>query len=205
TWFTWVSRMAPLVHRAWEPLSVGFEPTSSTDTTDRPREWTKTHAHLQQLFQAALGANEQFGGRFCAPVDFMAFVCAVAGQTNAWEDYFDSSSLVTVNSTQVSTFRPHRGHPRQEWECRPEKLELWVQFGGQGDMHDFFACFDLDSPQFGVVAEGEDYHPWMNGPEPLSFRGRNLLHFLTSYLPLNRAGTNWELWPRVPFSEWGTF
>jgi hypothetical protein len=155
------------------------------------RAWADAEGQLRALLTEAFGAAT-VERRFRAPADFAAFYCLFGRGIGDWDYLLSSSGLVTAASTGVGMWRP-------------ENPEIWIEFGGWSDKHWYFVCCDLDSPLFGVVAEGEDYHPWMGGSDGMDYRGRNFLHFLTGYLPVYRTREAWEKWPRIPHAEWATF
>jgi uncharacterized protein (TIGR02996 family) len=204
-WFAEVSRMGLLVGRAWALVSPGF--ASGVPPAERPRAWGETVEPLRALFAETFGA-EEVARRFCAPADFAAFQTVVGGRDNGWDRFSCSRSLPGTNRTSISIYQPGRPSADdltdEELAERPHNPEMWLEFGGWSDKHWYFICCDLGSPLFGVVAEGHDYHPWMAGIEPLDYRGRNVLHFLTGYFPLVRHGER-SSWPRLAHREWATY
>lgn len=210
-WFTTVSRMGRIVEQAWEPVAAVFtseEPApDSPSAVNLPLAWAKAVGQLRDLLAGSFGAVtvEQ---RFCAPADFAAFYCLSGRGVGDWDYLLASERLAGANSTSVSTWRPTQPPPAhwtaEDIESRPANPEIWIEFGGWSDKHWYFVCCDLESPLFGVIAEGHDYHPWMSGSDGMSYRGRNFLHFLTGYLPHYQNPEEWAAWPRVPHSEWAT-
>jgi|GEM_PF-2514677 len=204
-WFATVSRMGQIIQRAWLPLVVGFDPPESA--LDLPKAWGEAAGQLRALLAKSFGEAE-VDRRFCVPADFVAFLCLIGGASDGWDYLQGSQGLVASNTTNISTFRPNQPAPEywsdEEIAEQPIHPEIWLEFGGWSDKHWYFICCDLESPLFGVVAEGEDYHPWMAGIEPLDFRSRNFLDFLAGYQH-SQQNPDWEGWPRVPHSQWATF
>jgi uncharacterized protein (TIGR02996 family) len=199
-WFAEVSRIGHLVRCVWEPVSRGFQ-----HTPEQGRAWGDTIGPLRTAFAETFGAAE-VEHRFCAPADFSAFHATAGGRDDGCQWFAGSPCLLGCSRTSLHLYRPGRPPPDdltdEEIAERPGNPEMWLEFGGGSDKHWYFVCCDLGSPLFGVVAEGEDYHPWMAGIEPLEYRGRNVLQFFTGYFALSRrerAG-----WPRVPHNEWAT-
>ena len=159
-----------------------------TQPLNLPFEWEFAEGRLRRLLAESLGA-ETVEQRFCAPADFAAFYCLIGGGVGDWDYLLAGDGLFSANSSNVGTWTP-------------ENHELWLEFGGWSDKHWQFVCCDLDSPRFGVIAEGHDYHPWMAGSEGLSYRGRNFLHFLKGYLPHYQDPESGPRWPRIPHREW---
>ncbi len=211
-WFAGVSRVGHIVQQAWEPVAGVFAsetpPTAPPTPIDLPRAWRESAIRLRELLAGSFGAAE-VEHRFCAPADFVALLCRIGGTADGWNYLLGSEGLVSCNTNNVSVWQPTQSSPdywtAEEIAERPVNPEMWLEFGGWSDKHWYFVCCDLGSPLFGVIAEGEDYHPWMAGIEPLDYRGRNFLHFLTGYQSLNQADEAWEKWPRVPHREWGTY
>lgn len=194
TWVATAGRLAHRVRSAWaSAYCFDFPPQPD------PRP---ALAELRAVYAEAFGAGAE---RFCLPADYLAFVSHYGGADNGATRYASAQGLVSLNRTNVNTFRPTRPAPDywsdEERAERPARSEMWVEFGGVGDKRAYFVCADLDSPLFGVTAEGEDYHPWMAGIEPLMYRGRNLLHFFDGYV---RAVVGCDPWWNVPHAEWGT-
>lgn len=203
-WFAIVSRMGYIVQQAWKPLTFRLKPL---EVINLPKAWEESAGQLRVLLAKSFG-TEEVDRRFCAPADFVAFLCLIGGASDGWDYLQGSQGLVASNTTNISTFGPSQPAPDhwsdEEIAERPNRPEIWLEFGGWSDKHWYFICCDLESPLFGVTTEGEDYHPWMAGIEPLDFRGRNFLDFLASYQH-SKQNPDWEGWPRVPHSQWGLF
>jgi uncharacterized protein (TIGR02996 family) len=209
-WFAAIGRVGQLVRRAWEPVADAFAPEepSPAPAIDLPRAWAESARRLRELLASSFGAAE-VERRFCPPADFVAFLCLVGAAGDGWDYLRGSEAVVAANTSNVRVYEPGQTAPEhwtdEEVAERPANPEIWLEFGGWSDKHWYFVCCDLGSPLFGIVAEGEDYHPWMSGSESLDFRGRNFLHFLGGYLPLYRERDTWDTWPRVPHADWATF
>lgn len=196
TWLATAGRLAHLVRGAWaSAYCFDFPPP----TDPRP-----ALAELRALYAGAFGADA-VAERFCLPADYLAFVARFGGADNGATRYASAQGLVSLNRTNVNTFAPTRQAP-DYWSAediaeRPARPEMWVEFGGVSDKRAYFVCADLGSSLFGVTAEGEDYHPWTAGIEPLQYRGRNLLHFFDGYV---RAVCGCDPWWNVPHANWAT-
>jgi uncharacterized protein (TIGR02996 family) len=198
TWLVGASRVAHLVRRECAP-GPSYTYTIAPEPDLRPERGV-----LRKLYAEVFGADA-VEARFCLPVDFLAFMALYGGANNSTTRYYSTQGLIIANHTNLNGYRPTQPAPErwsdEEVAERPTNPEMWIEFGGVGDNVFHFVCADLGSPLFGVTAEGEDYHPWMAGIEPLIYRGRNTLHFLGGYLPTERSDL---AWPRVPHSEWAT-
>lgn len=195
-WLVSATRVGHLVRTVCEP---GPSYTILPQADPRP-----ALAELRARYTEAFGADA-VTGRFCLPVDYLAFVTLYGGANNGATRYSVPEGLVVMNGTYLSIYGPTQPAPDywsdEEIAERPAHPEMWVEYGGVGDKGWYFVCADLGSPLFGVTAEGEDYHPWMAGIEPLEYRGRNLLHFFSGYVTAIRGCDPW--W-NVPHSEWAT-
>jgi uncharacterized protein (TIGR02996 family) len=202
-WFSAVSRMSHLIRLAWEPISEELPPPP--DPVDLPRAYGEAVPRLREILSPYFGA-EEVERRFCFPVDLAASLCTVGYRTDKWTDFYGSEFIAERAKDDAGAFRPAQPAPDywsdEEVAEHPKNPEIWLEVGGWSDKHWYFVCCDLGSPLFGVVAEGEDYHPWMAGSEPLDYRGRNFLHFLTDYWPIRHE---WKAWPHVPHSDWTTY
>jgi uncharacterized protein (TIGR02996 family) len=180
-WLVSASRVGHLVRRECAP-----GPSFTVPPQADPQS---ALAELRALCTEAFGAGAS--ERFCLPVDFLALVVQYGGAHNHATHYASAQGLVLANRTNVCTF----------YSKLPLGSEMWIEFGGVEDNVFHFVCADLGSPLFGVTAEGKDYHPWMDGIEPLQYRGRNLLHFFSGFVTAVRGCDPW--W-NVPHSEWAT-
>jgi uncharacterized protein (TIGR02996 family) len=204
-WFADVSRMGHIVRRAWDPASRQRWSPQEPAGADLPREWGEAVESLCELFAETFGFDE-VRQRFCAPADWAALLCVVGGMSDGIEYHCASRSLPELNRESVDIYRPGQSAAEEmsddEARARPEHPEMWVEFGGAGERYADFVCCDLGSRLFGVVAVGEDYHPWMLGSDVphFHFLGRNLLHTFVRFRP--GSGEPRHL---VPHSEWATF
>jgi uncharacterized protein (TIGR02996 family) len=173
-WFASVSRAGLLARREWGRIARAWELHAHEHTTEPVREWLAAERQLASTFSRFVGAGAM-NRRFCIPVDYQAFLTTVGGgweQNNEWHELYSAIRAARTTSGYGETFADNPG----------EHLEIWVAIAVTGDKHDFFLCCDSDSPRFGEVAEGEDYHPWMeSGSAPLRTRGETFLLFLSSW------------------------
>jgi uncharacterized protein (TIGR02996 family) len=170
-WFVAVSRMRHLARCEWFRVSHVWESLS------RARDYFATEWHIaRQDIESTLHevvGRDATDRRFCVPADYLAFMLSVGG---GWLTNDERHQLLRgehiANLTDVPLFAP----------VPNDQLEIWIDVALSGDHHRFLLCCDLDCPRFGEVAEGEDYHPWMDsGSAPLRTRGTTFLHFLANW------------------------
>lgn len=197
-WLVSASRVGHLVRTVCAP-GPSYTYTNAPEPDLRPEQ-----VGLRKRYADVFG-EDAVAERFCLPVDFLAFMALYGGANNGTTRYYSTQGLIIANETNLSCYRPTRPAPErwsdEEVAERPVDPEMWVEFCGVGDSVFHFVCADLGSPLFGVTAEGEDYHPWMAGIEPLQYRGRSLLHFFSGYVTAIRGCDPW--W-NVPHAEWAT-
>jgi hypothetical protein len=87
---------------------------------------------------------------------------------DGWYELYSAARVASATYGLGTTFADNPG----------EQLEIWTQIAIRGD-RDHTLCCDRACPRFGEVAEGEDYHPWMNGSAPLITRGKTFFEFLS--------------------------
>jgi uncharacterized protein (TIGR02996 family) len=169
-WFATVSQMGHFARQAWERVGLVWEPHRTERTTDPVREWLAAKEELENTFSRFVGPGAT-GRRFCAPADYLAFTTTVGGgweRHNEWYELYSAARAARTTHNLGDTFADEPG----------EHLEIWATVAITSDKHDFFLCCDLSHPRFGEVAEGHDYHPWMNGSAPMSSRGDSFFEFL---------------------------
>lgn len=175
-WFAAVSQVGYLVRREWQRFSQSWEPYRGDITTEPIRDWLSAKRELETVFSRFVGpaATDR---RFRIPADYLAFVTSIPGSWESGDGWEDLYSPVHAAERAADWGRVFGGAPN-------ERLELWVHVANTGDMHHHYLCCDLASPRFGEVAEGEDYHPWMDSrSSPLLTHGTTFLQFLREYWP----------------------
>jgi uncharacterized protein (TIGR02996 family) len=172
-WFAAVSRMGHFARREWDRVAHVWEPHSKERTTEPVREWLAAKQELVTAFSRFVGpsATEQ---RFCVPADYLAFVTTVGGGWHQNDEWYELYSAARAARQTVGLGATFANEP-------DEHLEIWANVAITGDKHDFFLCCDLLSPRFGEVAEGEDYHPWMNGSAPMYSHADSFFAFLWNF------------------------
>jgi uncharacterized protein (TIGR02996 family) len=194
-WFAAVSRMGLIVERAWAALPSDFH-SSPAPPADPFREWKRAEVTLRELV-SRVSCSDRSADRFCIPADMRAFYC---GSSKRSDSHYDGPMLCEWAEIYADDFELERMQ-----ELDPE---VWLQFSISCDSSWFFICCDLDHPHFGVVAEGVregvDRLPWRKDADGIVwFRGRNLIHHLTDYLPTAFAPAG-PSWLDVPRSKWAT-
>jgi uncharacterized protein (TIGR02996 family) len=169
-WFAGVSRLGYFARQAWERVRLVWQPHPTERTTDPVREWLAAERELGTTFSRFVGADAT-ERRFCVPADYLAFMTTAGGgwhRHHEWYELYSAARAASATDGLGNTFADQPG----------EHLEIWVNVALIGDLHDFFLCCDLSNPRFGEVAEGEDYHPWMNGSAPMYSHGDSFFEFL---------------------------
>ena len=169
-WFAAVSRLGHFARQAWERVGLVWQPHSHERTTEPVREWLTAKRELENAFSRFVGPGAT-ARRFCVPADYLAFMTTVGGdwaRHHEWYELYSAARAARTTDNLGDTFADESA----------EHLEMWTAVAARGDKHDFFLCCDLENSRFGEVAEGEDYHPWMNGSNPMSSRGGSFLDFL---------------------------
>ena len=196
-WFAAVSRIASQVRQTLKALPNEFK-QPPVSTHNRRRLWEEAGNALDSVFVDTFG-RESATQRFYLPADFLALECVI--DCRPWWCY-DCEQLVALATDHLQELGPLWTDSGDELPAR--NPEMWLQFGQASDDSWFFVCCDLGSPLFGVIAEGAGDHPsWEGSQSLIACCGRNVLHFLGSYLTA-AYGPNGYNWPAIPFSEWAT-
>ncbi len=178
---------------AWRSLSKGVErlgPTPSPESL--AAAWSASDAQLRETFATHAGRDE-IAARFHVPEDYATFMCVIGGGWKwelEWVRIWDAREVAERTCFSCKVFE-------QEWAERGKVDGFWLEIGRSGDNHDRLLCCDLGHPLFGVIAEAEDYHPWMAGISSLWFLGANFRDFLRGEDTLFKRSQS-----PIPITDW---
>lgn len=137
--------------------------TSATQPADIRASWTACVAAVRELFVAHHGSVD-VAERFRVPEEYAAFMQAVGG---GWKSphglewiLFEAESVVraTANDFRLFVTEVEDGEPVLD-------TGFWLSIGWYSDKHEYLLCCDRTHSYYGVVVDGHDSHPWMNGIE----------------------------------------
>ena len=183
------------VQRAWRRTSKDFVlyiPEVDPDTLTS--QWSACLTAIRSSFSAHVGQTE-LEQRFSIPEDYATFMCLVGGGWHSsrslglWLFSADQVAGATIEDFRLFVTGVDENEPPDE---PPEDDGLWLRVGRFSDKHDYLICCDRSHSHYGVVLDGHDSHPWLNG---VRFAGCTVL--APSFLAFLKAGctyvkSNWN-------------
>ena len=114
----------------------------------------------------------QNGGQDAHPTRVLAFIpvphlpgiCCIGG---GWKWPFslewvlfdaETVTVVTENNFRLFVTEVEEDEP-------PMDSGFWLSIGWWSDKHEYLLCCDRNHSHYGVVLDGHDSHPWLNGVE----------------------------------------
>lgn len=176
-WLVTVSRVAREVRIAWDNLTHLPDVQRNGLAPDEPViDLVNEVAALTEAVSNEFGA-EVAETRLCFPVDYLLFLGSDGGKWlwDEWGDIYPTRGLAPTLLDDLETFA-NRGRQRLD-------DGLWIHVADWHDRDGYFLCVDARHPRFGVVARGENCHPWEGGVESLRIVSPTFLHFLREALP----------------------
>jgi hypothetical protein len=138
--------------------------TTAVEPADLQAAWTTCLSSVQDLFvrHYGLAAVEE---RFQVPQDYAIFMQAIGG---GWRwPYSLEWSLFDAETVAYLTLDNFQLFVLGAEENDEPVLDsgFWLSIGGWSDKHEYMLCCDCIHSHYGVVIDGHDSHPWLNGIE----------------------------------------
>ncbi|MBD2683388.1 MULTISPECIES: SMI1/KNR4 family protein [Nostoc] len=125
--------------------------------------WLICAQSLQTLFANHYG-YESVAARFSVPKDYEVFMQLIGG---GWKWPFSLEWVLfdaqTVTTATENNFRLFVSEVEEDEP--PMDSGFWLSIGCWSDKHEYLLCCDRNHSHYGVVLDGHDSHPWLNGVE----------------------------------------
>ena len=188
------SSLGDNIRQAWEKVRHRFERDGpKVSSASKVSAWLDSVRQLRATFVAYV-EPAAVADRFLIPQDYALFMRTLGGGWNydgGWGRVYDGQEVARITAQSCENCAANRR----------EDDGLWLDIGCWGSKHDYLICCDRGHRLFGVVVEGEDAHPWLNGFRAMWVLAPTFLGFLRDYLP-GRTSSPSRLGPPVSVSTW---